>query len=191
MKPATAEKTAPSIKLHSSPTQAVLVPLTTMWSRFFMKLMATPYTGPRANAPSRAGRSEKSILTKDGMSIGTGNSMNIRMNATALSMAATVRLWVVSFLIIFLPGRLPHSNKDWKALFSLAGTGKTNENAPCHSLHYNRARTNKSNCLPFLASGLYRWPRSLTGSALFGSGRGLYRQWGIAPRPETNFLRRV
>lgn len=84
-----------------------------------------------------------------------------------------------------------HSNKDWKALFSLAGTGKTNENAPCHSLHYNRARTNKSNCLPFLASGLYRWPRSLTGSALFGSGRGLYRQWGIAPRPETNFLCRV
>ena len=61
--------------------------------------------------------------------------MNIRMNATALSMAATVRLWVVSFLIIFLPGRLPHSNKDWKALFSLAETGKTNENAPCHSLH--------------------------------------------------------
>ena len=86
------------------------------------------------------------------------------------------------------PGK---ANKDWKALFSLAGTGKTNENAPCHSLHYNRARTNKSNCLPFLASGLYRWPRSLTGSALFGSGRGLYRQWGIAPRPETNFLRRV
>ena len=57
-----------------------------------MKLMTTPYTGPRANAPSRAGRSEKSILTKDGMSIGSGNSMNIRIKATALSMAATVRL---------------------------------------------------------------------------------------------------
>ena len=52
-------------------------------------------------------------------------------------------------------------------------------------------RVDKSYCLPFLASGLYRWPRSLTGSALFGSGRGLYRQWGIAPRPETNFLGRV
>ena len=50
------------------------------------------YTGPRAKAPSRAGRSEKSILTKDGMSIGMGNSMNIRIKATALSMAATVRL---------------------------------------------------------------------------------------------------
>ena len=48
--------------------------------------------GPRAKAPSRAGRSEKSILTKDGMSIGMGNSMNIRIKATALSMAATVRL---------------------------------------------------------------------------------------------------
>lgn len=86
----------------------------TMWSRFFMKLMTTPYTGPRAKAPSRAGRSEKSILTKDGMSIGMGNSMNIRMKATALSIAATVRLWVVSFLIIFLPGRLPHSIKTGK-----------------------------------------------------------------------------
>ena len=33
--------------------------------------MTTPYTGPSAKAPSRAGRSEKSILTKAGMRIGT------------------------------------------------------------------------------------------------------------------------
>ena len=52
------------MKLHSSPTHAVEVPLITMCSRFFIKLMITPYTGPRAKAPSRAGRSEKSILTK-------------------------------------------------------------------------------------------------------------------------------
>ena len=72
----------------------------TTWSRFFIKLMITPYTGPRAKAPSRAGRSEKSILTKDGMSIGSGNSMNIRIKATALSMAATVRLRVVFFFMV-------------------------------------------------------------------------------------------
>ena len=88
------------MKLHSSPTSAVEVPLMTTWSRFFIKLMITPYTGPRAKAPSRAGRSEKSILTKDGMSIGSGNSMNIRIKATALSMAATVRLRVVFFFMV-------------------------------------------------------------------------------------------
>ena len=110
MKPATAENTAPSMKLHSSPTQAVEVPLMTMWSRFFMKLITTPYTGPSAKAPSRAGRSEKSILTKLGMSIGMGNSMNIRIKATALSMAATVKLWVVFFRIGFvLPRGSPRS----------------------------------------------------------------------------------
>ena len=70
-------------------------------------------------------------------------------------------------------------------------------------------------CLPFLASGLYRWSRNRTGSAPTKGGRGLgdlshchctpfelfcsfgtlwqrkqlpYRQWGITPRPETNFL---
>lgn len=33
------------------------------------------------------------------------------------------------------------------------------------------------------------WSRSFTESAdTEVSGRGLYRQWGIAPRPETNFL---
>ncbi len=37
-----------------------------------------------------------------------------------------------------------------------------------------------------LPSGLYRWSRSFTESAdtKIVSGRGLYRQWGIAPRPE-------
>jgi hypothetical protein len=50
----------------------------------------------------------------------------------------------------------------------------------------------RSICLPFLSSGLYRRPRNHTGSAL-KSGRGLsaiadHRRWGIAPRPETNFL---
>ena len=103
----------------------------TMWSRFFIKLMITPYTGPRANAPSRAGRSEKSILINAGISIGMGNSMNMRMNATALSMAATVRLWVVSFFMVFPPGAAgPTQNKLWKALFAPMGTGKTNQKRP-------------------------------------------------------------
>ena len=34
----------------------------------------------------------------------------------------------------FPPGAAAPLNKDWKALFARAGTGKTNENAPCHSL---------------------------------------------------------
>ena len=34
-----------------------------------------------------------------------------------------------------------------------------------------------------LSSRLYCWFRSLTGSAIFVV-RGLYRQWGISPRPE-------
>ena len=71
-----------------------------------MKLMTTPYTGPRANAPA-GGQVGEVHLDEGRDEHRMGNSMNIRMNATALSMAATVRLWVVSFLIIFLPGRLP------------------------------------------------------------------------------------
>ena len=35
-----------------------------------------------------------SIFTKEGISAGMGNSMNIRRKATALSMAVTVSLWV-------------------------------------------------------------------------------------------------
>ena len=103
-----------------------------MCSRFFIKLMTTPYTGPSAKAPSRAGRSEKSILTKDGMSIGSGNSMNIRIKATALSMAATVRLWVVFFfMVVVLPGVYAPFKFVRKALFALDRTGKTNQKTPC------------------------------------------------------------
>ena len=96
--------------------------------------MTTPYTGPRANAPSRAGRSEKSILTKDGMSIGMGNSMNIRIKATALSMAATVMLWVVFFFMVLIPSRgfAPLAKFVPKALFVyiLEREGQ-NRKAPC------------------------------------------------------------
>ena len=192
MQPAVTEKTAPSMKLHSSPTHAVLVPLMTMWSRFFMKLMTAPYTGPSANAPSRAGRSEKSILTKDGMSIGMGNSMNIRIKATALSMAATVKLWVVFFFMVISSrgGAWPRSIELESPFRAVPEPGRQPKTRPA-ATNTATGRVDKSYCLPFLASGLYRWPRSLTGSALFGSGRGLYRQWGIAPRPETNFLGRV
>ena len=35
-----------------------------------------------------------SSFTKEGIKAGMGNSMNIRMNATADSMAVTVSLWV-------------------------------------------------------------------------------------------------
>jgi hypothetical protein len=159
----------------------------TTWSRFFIKLMITPYTGPRAKAPSRAGRSEKSILTKDGMSIGSGNSMNIRIKATALSMAATVRLRVVFFfMVISSRGVLPQII-DWKAPFAWFGTGKTIKNAPCRSKHCNRAR--RQIVLPAVSCirTIPLAPESHRVSTLAG-GRGLYRQWGISPRPETNFL---
>ena len=136
-----------------------------MCSRFFIKLMTTPYTGPSAKAPSKAGRSEKSILTKDGMSIGSGNSMNIRIKATALSMAATVRLWVVFFfMVVVLPGVYSPFKFVRKALFALDRTGKTNQKAPCCNQKTATGRTDAI-CLPFLASGLYRWSRSCTGSA--------------------------
>jgi len=40
-----------------------------------------------------------------------------------------------------------------------------------------------------LPSRLYCWYRSFTGSTAF-AGRGLYRQWGLTPRPEEHsFLR--
>ena len=46
------------------------------------------------------------------MSIGSGNSMNIRIKATALSMAATVRLWVVFFfMVISSPGRFAPNHR--------------------------------------------------------------------------------
>ena len=108
--PAAKENAAPSIKLHSSPTPAVVVPLMRIWSRFFIRLMTMPYTGPSAKAPSRAGRSEKSIFTKGGISIGMGNSMNMSTNATAESMAATTarrvlpacrRVWTVGVFWVF------------------------------------------------------------------------------------------
>ena len=153
------------MKLHSSPTSAVEVPLMTTWSRFFIKLMITPYTGPRAKAPSKAGRSEKSILTKDGMSIGSGNSMNIRIKATALSMAATVRLRVVFFfMVIFLPGRSGPKSKIGKPLSHGSEPGRQSKTRPA-AANTATGRVDKSYCLPFLASGRYRWPRSLTGSA--------------------------
>ena len=130
------------MKLHSSPTHAVLVPLMTMWSRFFMKLMTAPYTGPSANAPSRAGRSEKSILTKDGMSIGMGNSMNIRMKATALSMAATVRLWVVFFFIgnILPSGRFGPKIELESPFRAVSEPGRQPKTRPAATKHCNRAR---------------------------------------------------
>ena len=53
-----------------------------------------------------------------------------------------------------------------------------------------RAQTNQIACR-FLHPDYTVGPGVSPGQHSFGSGRGLYRQWGIAPRPETNFLRRV
>ena len=158
-----------------------------MCSRFFIKLMTTPYTGPSAKAPSRAGRSEKSILTKDGMSIGSGNSMNIRIKATALSMAATVRLWVVFFfMVVVLPGVYAPFKFVRKALFALDRTGKTNQKTPCCNKDCNRAHRRNLPAVSCIRT-IPLVPELHRVSTLAG-GRGLYRQWGIAPRPETNFL---
>ena len=45
-------------------------------------------------AANSSGRSEISSFTKEGISAGMGNSMNISTKATADSMAVTASLWV-------------------------------------------------------------------------------------------------
>ena len=52
--------------------------------------IATPYSGPMAKEPIRAGRSDRSILIKDGMR-GTEKSNCISTMDTAESMAVTAR----------------------------------------------------------------------------------------------------
>ena len=71
---------------------------------------------------------------------------------------------------------------------SYFGTGRTNRKAPCcNKKHCNRAR--RQIVLPAVSCirTIPLVPELHRVSTLAG-GRGLYRQWGIAPRPETNFL---
>ena len=51
----------------------------------------TPHIGPIAKEPISAGSSDKSILIKLGISIGMLKSKNIRIYATAVSIAVAVR----------------------------------------------------------------------------------------------------
>src|SRR5699024_8286997 len=87
MSPAGTTRQTPSRKLHSSPTPPVVEKNTLM--TFFTRHTATPLTGPRLKAARRAGSSEKSIFTKDGIRKGMGKDRNIRMAAAALRMAVT------------------------------------------------------------------------------------------------------
>lgn len=48
-----------------------------------------------------------------------------------------------------------------------------------HPDFYNKTCTER-----FIVCISNRWLWTFTRSALLGSGRGLYRQWGISPRPE-------
>lgn len=58
---------------------------------FLLSSTIIPATGPKANAASRAGRSEKSIFTKDG---NTGNAISISISTAdiAENMAVNVNL---------------------------------------------------------------------------------------------------
>ena len=153
------------MKLHSSPTSAVEVPLMTTWSRFFIKLMITPYTGPRGKGTQQSGQVGEVHLDEGRDEHRGGNSMNIRIKATALSMAATVRLRVVFFFMVISSRGVLAPNQRLESPFRVvSGTGKTIKTRPA-AANTATGRVDKSYCLPFLASGLYRWPRSLTGSA--------------------------
>ena len=61
-----------------------------------------PYTGPRLKDASSAGSSDTSILTKEGMSIGSGKSSIISTQPTAASMAVTVSLRTRSCVLVML-----------------------------------------------------------------------------------------
>ena len=63
--------------------------------------MITPHTGPIAKVPISAGSSERSILINAGMN-GTEKSKNIRMYATAESMAVTVKYLIFTFSVFVL-----------------------------------------------------------------------------------------
>ena len=141
---------------------------------------ADDHTVHRAKAKStqQAGRSEKSILTKDGMSIGSGNSMNIRIKATALSIAATVRLWVVFFfMVVVLPGGYAPFKFVRKALFALDRTGKTNQKRPAATKKLQQGAQTQFACR-FLHPDYTVGPGVAPSQPLFdiAAGRGLYRQ---------------
>ena len=80
------------IKLANSPTPPVEVERNC--NAFLTSSITTPRSGPKAKAPMRAGKSDKSILAKEGDS-GTGNSAKERAYAIAESRAAAVRVWAL------------------------------------------------------------------------------------------------
>ena len=63
-----------------------------------------------------------------------------------------------------LPGRSGPKSKIGKPLSRGSEPGRQSKTRPA-AANTATGRVDKSYCLPFLASGLYRWPRSLTGSA--------------------------
>src|SRR5699024_1834349 len=163
MSPAGTTRQTPSRKLHSSPTPPVVEKNTLM--TFFTRHTATPLTGPRLKAARRAGSSEKSIFTKDGIRKGMGKDRNMRMAAAALRMAVTASLWVLTV---------------WDIKTLLHGYS-TPEDDP--SPEYC---PRKSAAIFFHPDCHCRY-RIHTGSTLARSrteARGHHRRWGLAPRPE-------
>lgn len=65
----------------------------------FTRQMITPQSGPMANDPISAGSSERSILINDGIN-GTEKSRNIRIYATAESIAVTVRYLTLTLFTV-------------------------------------------------------------------------------------------
>ena len=90
-------KTAPSRKFESSPTAKE--PENRQWNRFLMSSMRTPYTGPRAKAPSSAGKSEMSSLIKLGISTaGSSKSCSTKAAAERTPVTAIARAVAEDFL---------------------------------------------------------------------------------------------
>ena len=114
--------------------------------------------------------------------------MNIRIKATALSMAATVRLRVVFFFMVISSRGVLAPNQRLESPFRRGSEpGRQSKTRPA-AANTATGRVDKS-ILPAVSCirTIPLAPESHRVSTLAG-GRGLYRQWGISPRPETNFL---
>jgi hypothetical protein len=87
IKPAAITYDVPIRKLASSPIPPVDVDRSC--NIFFINSIITPVTGPNANAPISAGKSDRSIRANDGLK-GTGNSKNANTYDIAASRAVIV-----------------------------------------------------------------------------------------------------
>ena len=126
--------TAPIKKLHTSPMPRV-EPWKMAARMFFIRHTTMPETGPMLKAASSAGSSETSILTKLGMSMGSGKSSIMSTQPTALSMAVTTRARrrmgrVFALVSIVIPSRPAEKKPAFQKFFSKAGNSWNREMRP-------------------------------------------------------------